>query len=158
MRQGRSPCEWQTLYWDKRTFPIIDMCNNSKVSDVGLHKEDYTVLKRSMDILNRREIVSFKKTRSRDYTGFYNINPSTRRRMPPTTVAAPRTDGIPATGVLGTGSGVAVTTTCLTISFPSGMGVAVTMTTLGHVQDNSDVHSGFLHRFTPSTLAQMRPL
>ena len=72
--------------------------------------------------------------------------------MPPATVAAPSTVGVPETGVCGTGTGVAVTT-CWT----TGLGVAVT-TTAGQLQEYSETHWGFLQRLTPSTVAHIVPL
>jgi hypothetical protein len=41
----------------------------------------------------------------------YNSNPNRRRRIPPPIVAALMMAGLPETGVFGTGTGVAVTTT-----------------------------------------------
>ena len=74
---------------------------------------------------------------------------------------APRTDGTPETGTLGVGVavitvsigvGVAVMTTATGLDV--GIGVAVTA---GHTQVNNSLHSGFLQRLMPCTVAQTKP-
>ena len=77
-------------------------------------------------------------------------------------VDAPRTDGTPETGTLGVGVavmtvgigvGVAVITTAITLEV--GIGVAVTA---GQTHVNRSIHSGFLQRLTPCTVAHTNPL
>jgi len=87
-----------------------------------------------------------------------------RSRIPPPTVAAPNIAGVPATGIFGVGvavttwtiswAGVAVTIILCTICPDVGVGVAGAA---GQLQVDSPVQLEFLQRFTPWTVAQMRP-
>jgi len=97
--------------------------------------------------------VHVKKKRSTNIT--YKSSPRSRRRIPPATVNAPRTAGVPETGTFGVGTetigdGVATTMTTCRV----GIGVAVA----GQTQEKTDGHCGFLQRLIPSMVAQTKPL